>query len=123
MTELVNGVVRLRERLAWIVEAVSSRDESSVHPLVWLSLQMVIYELAEMDTPTYAINTYVELVKVVSHQGNANIVNAVGRNIDRSGRVPAPQVRGRRGDWAPQRRITATAQQRIGHVRQSRVGW
>ncbi|EFN51136.1 hypothetical protein CHLNCDRAFT_8770, partial [Chlorella variabilis] len=95
VTELVSGVTRWRRRLDFsLTQLLRGRDVAQLDAPVRNALRLGLYELAELKNATHGvINSYVDLVKSVQHQGAANATNGVLRNVARgleAGTLPQP---------------------------------
>lgn len=83
--EIVNGVLRWRWQLAFILSQLLSKPLKAKDIDVQLILQMALYEIIECRTPDYAIiNEAVELVRKSKKKWAASLVNAVLRNFTRN---------------------------------------
>lgn len=82
--EVVNGVLRWRWQLEYIVSQLLAKPLKSKDIDVQLILLMSLYELMECRTPDYAIiNEAVELVRKTGKKWAASLVNAVLRRFTR----------------------------------------
>jgi 16S rRNA (cytosine967-C5)-methyltransferase len=82
--EIVNGVLRWRWRLEFIVSILLAKPLKQKDIDVQLILLMALYELTECRTPDYAIiNDAVDLVRKSGKKWAASLVNAVLRRFTR----------------------------------------
>lgn len=82
--EVVNGVLRWRWQLEYVVSQLLSKPLKKKDGDVQLILLMALYELIECRTPDYAIiNEAVELVRKTGKKWAASLVNAVLRRFTR----------------------------------------
>lgn len=82
--EIVNGVLRWRWQLEYLVSQLLSKALKKKDNDVQLVLLMALYELMECRTPDYAIiNEAVELVRKSGKKWAASLVNAVLRRFTR----------------------------------------
>ena len=82
--EIVNGVLRWRWRLEFIVSVLLAKPLKPKDIDVQLILLMALYELIECRTPDYAIiNEAVDLVRKSGKKWAASLVNAVLRRFTR----------------------------------------
>lgn len=89
VTELVNGTVRWRILLDHQLSALCSRPLAELDPVALELLRLGAYQLRFMRVPAHAaVDTTVELAKLESHRGVANLVNGVLRRLSRE--VPPP---------------------------------
>jgi len=86
ITELVNGVIRWRLKLDYILIGFYHGDYQKCLNLIKNALRVALYQILYLDkVPDYAsINESVEIVKHIQGERTANLVNAVLRNILRS---------------------------------------
>ncbi|MGE5416930.1 MAG: 16S rRNA (cytosine(967)-C(5))-methyltransferase RsmB [Acidobacteriota bacterium] len=84
VTELVNGTVRMKKHLDWVLKLFLSRKRE-LKGRVYSVIVMTIYQLVFLDKiPAYAaINEAVNMVKREG-QGISGMVNAVLRNVERN---------------------------------------
>ena len=86
LTELVNGVVRWRARLDWILTGFYYGDYQKCLNLVKNAMRIALYQMTFLNripTPA-AIYESVEIVKIIQGEKTAGIVNGVLRNIARN---------------------------------------
>lgn len=85
VTELVNGTIRMKLHLEWVLKLFLTRPERRLAPNVEANLLMSIYQLLFLDRiPDYAvINEAVELAKLEGADAG-RFVNGVLRNIARN---------------------------------------
>lgn len=82
--EVVNGVLRWRWQLEYVVSQLLAKPLKKKDGDVQLILLMALYELIECRTPDYAIiNEAVELVRKAGKKWAASLVNAVLRRFTR----------------------------------------
>jgi 16S rRNA (cytosine967-C5)-methyltransferase len=82
--EIVNGVLRWRWRLEFVVSVLLAKPLKQKDIDVQLILLMALYELIECRTPDYAIiNEAVDLVRKSGKKWAASLVNAVLRRFTR----------------------------------------
>ena len=82
--EIVNGVLRWRWRLEFIVSTLLAKPLKQKDIDVQLILLMALYELTECRTPDYAIiNDAVDLVRKSGKKWAASLVNAILRRFTR----------------------------------------
>jgi 16S rRNA (cytosine967-C5)-methyltransferase len=94
VTELVYGVIQNKLRLDYIISKFSKISIENLSPSVLNILRMGIYQLVFLDKiPDFAaVNESVSLARKFDNRGAANFVNAVLRNISRSGgKIAYPQ--------------------------------
>ncbi|MGE5405001.1 MAG: 16S rRNA (cytosine(967)-C(5))-methyltransferase RsmB [Candidatus Saccharibacteria bacterium] len=84
VTELVNGTVRMKKHLDWVLKLFLARNRG-LKGRVYAVIVMTIYQLLFLDKiPAYAaINEAVNMVKK-DGQGISGMVNGVLRNIERN---------------------------------------
>jgi len=93
-TELVNGTLRWRARLDWILERYVRAGLDTVSPWVLNILRMGVYQLFFLDRipPHAAVDEAVTLARRYANPGAAGLVNGVLRKILREGgEVPDPE--------------------------------
>jgi len=86
LTELVNGVVRWRARLDWVLTGFYYGDYQKCLNLVKNAMRIALYQMTFLNripTPA-AIYESVEIVKIIQGEKTAGIVNGVLRNIARN---------------------------------------
>lgn len=86
LTELVNGVIRWRARLDWILTGFYYGDYQKCLNLVKNAMRIALYQMTFLNripTPA-AIYESVEIVKIIQGEKTAGIVNGVLRNIARN---------------------------------------
>jgi 16S rRNA (cytosine967-C5)-methyltransferase len=82
--ELVNGVLRWRWQLEFLISLLLSKPLKKKDHEIQLILMMALYEITECRTPDYAIiNESVELVRKSGKKWAASLVNAVLRRFTR----------------------------------------
>jgi 16S rRNA (cytosine967-C5)-methyltransferase len=81
--EIVHGVVRWQGRLDWILSGFYKGQFSKALPVLKNSLRVALYQLLFLDKiPEYAaVNEAVDFVKKLQGQKQADISNAILRNI------------------------------------------
>jgi 16S rRNA (cytosine967-C5)-methyltransferase len=86
LTELINGVIRWKPKLDWILNGFYFGDYQKCLNIVKNSMRVGLYQIMMLDRiPDYAaINDAVEIVKAIQGQKTAGIVNGVLRNIARN---------------------------------------
>jgi 16S rRNA (cytosine967-C5)-methyltransferase len=86
LTQLVNGTVRWRAKLDWVLIGFFHGEFHKSLSIVKNSMRIALYQILFMDKiPEHAaINESVELVKQVQGQKAASLVNGVLRNIVRN---------------------------------------
>lgn len=88
ITEVVNGVLRWREKLDWYLRQLYLGEFENLIPDVKNNLRSSIYQLTFLDSvPPYAVLfEAVEIAKSKYNQKTANLVNAILRNFLRQQR-------------------------------------
>lgn len=86
LTELVNGVIRWRTRLDWVLTGFYYGDYQKCLNLVKNSMRVALYQILYLNRIPIpaAINESVEIVKNIQGDKTAGIVNGVLRNIARN---------------------------------------
>ncbi len=85
VTELVNGTVRMKEHLDWVLNIFLTRSRNKLNSRVYVILLVSIYQLLFLErVPAYAvINEAVDMARKHG-QGAANLVNGLLRNLERN---------------------------------------
>jgi 16S rRNA (cytosine967-C5)-methyltransferase len=88
VTEVVNGVLRWRQRLDWYLNQLYMGEYDNLIPEVKNNLRSSVYQLVYLDKiPPYAVLfEAVEIAKKKYKQKTANLVNAILRNFLRQHR-------------------------------------
>lgn len=88
ITEVVNGVLRWRNRLDWYLQQLYTGEFENLIPEVKNNLRSSLYQLIYLDKiPPYAVLfEAVEITKERFNQKTANLVNAILRNFIRQQR-------------------------------------
>ncbi len=91
-TELVYGVIKNKTRLDYIISKYSSQKLNKLSVWILNILRMGVYQMLFLDKVPHsaAVNEGVKLAKRYGHSASAGFVNAVLRNISRSGDVTYP---------------------------------
>lgn len=86
LTELVNGVIRWRARLDWVLTGFYYGDFQKCLNLVKNAMRIALYQMTFLNRIPIPVAIYesVEIVKVVQGEKTAGIVNGVLRNIARN---------------------------------------
>ena len=86
LTELVNGVIRWKGRIDWLLTGFYRGDYSKCISIVKNALRVALYQIMFLDKipPYAAIDESVEIVKQIQGDKTAGLVNAVLRSILRS---------------------------------------
>ncbi len=85
VTEIVNGTIKNRIYLDYVIQQFSKEKLKKLSPWVRNILRMSAYQIIFLDKipESAAVNEGVNLTKKYSHQGSVKFVNAVLRNIIR----------------------------------------
>ncbi|MBI5789075.1 MAG: 16S rRNA (cytosine(967)-C(5))-methyltransferase RsmB [Candidatus Schekmanbacteria bacterium] len=91
LKELVNGVLRLRLKLDWVLNYLTGQRLKKTHPAVLNILRLGAYQLLFLKgiTPYAAVNESVTLARRYGYPGSNNLVNAVLRKISTLKALPA----------------------------------
>jgi len=83
VTEIVNGSIRWRGRLDWILVKYVAAGIDTLSPWVLNILRMGLYQILFLDRipPHAAVDESVKLAKRYGHSGAAGLVNAVLRRV------------------------------------------
>jgi len=95
-TELVNGTLRWRARLDWVLGHYVRTGLDTVSPWIRNILRMGLYQIVFLDRipPHAAVDESVKLARKYGHAGTAGLVNAVLRRLAReAGNLPDPERR------------------------------
>ncbi len=86
LTEIVNGVIRWRTRLDWVLTGFYYGDYQKCLNLVKNAMRVALYQILYLNRIPIpaAINESVEIVKNIQGDKTAGIVNGVLRNIARN---------------------------------------
>jgi len=86
LTELVNGCIRWRNRLDWILTGFYHGDFQKCLNLVKNAMRIALYQMLFLNRIPIAAAIYesVEIVKIIQGEKSAGIVNGVLRNIARN---------------------------------------
>lgn len=86
LTEIVNGVIRWRLKLDWVLVGFYIGDYLKCLNIIKNSMRVALYQILFLDKipPPSAINESVELVKRIQGDRIAGVVNGVLRNIMRN---------------------------------------
>lgn len=86
LTEIVNGVVRWRAKLDWVLSGFFHGDYLKSLNIVKNAMRVALYQMQYLDRiPVHAaINESVEIVKKIQGAKTAGLVNGVLRNISRN---------------------------------------
>lgn len=84
-TELVNGVLRWRGRIDWVLQRAVRRDLATLTPWIRNILRLGAYQVLMLDHIPAAAATHeaVELAKRYGHPGTARLTNAALREVIR----------------------------------------
>ncbi|MCK4546508.1 MAG: 16S rRNA (cytosine(967)-C(5))-methyltransferase RsmB [Candidatus Eisenbacteria sp.] len=91
LTHLVQGSIRLRRYLDWVIGHYTSRPVEDLPSPIRNTLRLAVYQLLYLDRiPDRAVvNDHVSLAFIHGHRGTAGLVNAVLRSFLRAGkRIP-----------------------------------
>ena len=94
VAEMVYGVIRRKATLDAVLQAMSSRPLDRIEPAALQALRLGAYQLVFMDRvpPHAAVSESVRLTRATGHSGASGFVNAVLRQMLRSGqRSRAPR--------------------------------
>lgn len=92
-TELVNGTLRLRNRLDWVLAQYVRSGLDELNPWILNLLRMGLYQIQYLDRipPHAVVDESVKLARKHGHSGTAALTNAVLRKILHDGdAVPDP---------------------------------
>ena len=91
--QLVQGVMRGRNRLDYALDRFLHDGIERTHPQLLLILRVAAFQMLELDRiPTFAaVNAAVEQARLVRGEGGARLVNGVLRSMDRQG-APTPPL-------------------------------
>lgn len=94
-TELVYGVVKNKTRLDFIISKYSKQKLKKLSDYILLILRMGVYQIIFLDKipESAAVNESVKLARKYGHNASAGFVNAVLRNVARTGDVLYPKGR------------------------------
>jgi len=84
VTDIVAGVTRWQRRLAW--QLTNLPKPTALHSMdtpLRLLLYMGAYELLDRNMAPHAISEYVDLARLVTHDGCAKVANGVLRTVSR----------------------------------------
>lgn len=93
-TELVNGTLRWRARLDWVLARYVRDGLDRLPPQIRNVLRLGLYQVMFLDRvpPHAAVSESVKLARMVGHSGTAGLTNAVLRKILRDAdRLPDPE--------------------------------
>ena len=122
VTELVNGTLRWRERLDWVLGGQVKAGIDSLSPWVLNVLRMGLYQILFLDRIPHhaAVDESVKLATRYANPGAAGLVNAVLRRTLRDGEGPAPQdviddpIKGAAIEWSHPRWMAERWWERFG---------
>lgn len=92
VTELVNGTIRMKKHLDWVLDLFLAGKQRKLERKVYVILIMSIYQLLFLErVPSYAvINEAVEMTRSEG-KGASGLVNGLLRNVDRNrGQITYP---------------------------------
>lgn len=92
VTELVNGTIRMKKHLDWVLDLFLASKQRKLERKVYVILIMSIYQLLFLErVPSYAvINEAVEMTRSEG-KGASGLVNGLLRNVDRNrGQITYP---------------------------------
>ena len=83
LTELIYGVCRKYNYCLWLINLISDRPMSKIHPVVRILLLLGIYQIVFLDRipDSAAVNETVKIAKRITHVGNVKFINGVLRNF------------------------------------------
>jgi 16S rRNA (cytosine967-C5)-methyltransferase len=83
VTELVNGVFRMRGHLDWVLNCFVKGNVEKLTPVTRNALRLGAYQILFLDhiPDAVAVHETVELAKSIEHQRAANFLNAVLRRV------------------------------------------
>jgi len=86
LTELVNGVIRWKSKIDWVLVGFYHGDYLKCLNIVKNAMRVALYQILYLDRIPIpaAINDSVEIIKRIQGEKTAGIVNGVLRNIARS---------------------------------------
>ena len=86
LTEIINGVIRWRSKLDWVLNGFYFGDYQKCLNIIKNSMRVGLYQMMMLDRipPYAAINDAVEIVKNIQSEKTAGVVNGVLRNILRN---------------------------------------
>jgi 16S rRNA (cytosine967-C5)-methyltransferase len=93
-TELVNGTLRWRARLDWVLGHYVRTGLDTVSPWIRNILRLGLYQILFLDRvpPHAAVDESVKLARKYGHPGTAGLVNAVLRRLAKeAGSLPDPE--------------------------------
>jgi len=83
---IIFGTLRFREKLDWTIRPFSNKKIKEIDPSVIWAIRIALFQIMFMDKiPTSAaVNTAVNMVKIISGRGAANFTNAVLRKASKN---------------------------------------